>query len=63
MSKKHTTSESYHLRLPHDLKRRIQVFADTTNRSFNNACETLLYDAVYAWELEQERMMNAGDDD
>ena len=36
------------------LAARIRVYADATNRKFNNACETLLYEAITAWEQSGE---------
>jgi predicted transcriptional regulator len=53
MSQKPRTTESCHIRIEKDLHARIQTFAETTNRTLNNAFETLLYDAIEFWEQEQ----------
>jgi len=43
-------SESRHLRLKLDLLARIRRLMEEENRTFNNACETLLYEAIARWE-------------
>ena len=58
-----STSESCHLRLEKALIDRIKAMALATNRTFNNACVTLLYDAIFTWEQEQIALESAEEDD
>lgn len=50
MASKSEKSESCHIRIPMALIERIRVRCREENRTFNNACETLLYEAITVWE-------------
>lgn len=57
MAETQANSTSHHIRLKMELAERIHQRMQQENRTFNNACETLLYEAIQLWEQKLKEVV------